>query len=323
MRIAIVTSTFNEVGGVEIFNNNIIRILRGAGHDVSRITLECLDTKPEERERERVLGEYFNRLNNEKRYNVVICNGEFGYSVNHPKAINVFHGGYYGYALAVKDLVPEEITQERIRKSEMQRIAAEEKYVVTVSNFAKKMLEDFGMKVNQVINNSIDTNIFYPNNFIRTLETSLAISRGKYYEKGFDVLKRLADKGIKMKLFSNLSINLPNVEDMDLVDNQGLGKEYNQAKIFLNPTRFEGGGLTNLEAMACGCPLITTPTGYGCDIRKEIPNFVAETFDEFMAKYLLVTNEREKYSEKALDYFNQFHNPKDFESKWVSLVESI
>jgi glycosyltransferase involved in cell wall biosynthesis len=323
MRVAIVTSTFDEVGGVEIFNNNIIRILREAGHSVSRITLECLDTRPEERERERVLGEYFNRLNKEEKYDVVICNGEFGYSVDHPKAINVFHGGYYGYAMAVKDLVPKEITQERIRKSEMQRIAAEGKYVVTVSNFAKKMLEDFGMGVDEAINLSIDTNIFYPNNSIRTLETSLAISRGKYYEKGFDVLKRLADKGIKMKLFSNLNIDIPNVEDMDLVDNQRLGKEYNQAKIFLNPTRFEGGGLTNLEAMACGCPLLTTPTGYGYDIRKEIPNFVAETFNEFMAKYLLVINEREKYSEKALDYFNQFHNPKDFESRWVSLVESI
>jgi len=322
MRIAIVTSTFNEVGGVEIFNNNIIRILRGAGHDVSRITLECLDTKPEERERERVLGEYFNRLNNEKRYDVVICNGEFGYSVNHPKAINVFHGGYYGYALAVKDLVPEEITQERIRKSEMQRIAAEEKYVVTVSNFAKKMLEDFGMKVNQVINNSIDTSIFYHKN-LEIENHALAISRGKYYEKGFDVLKRLAEKGIKMKLFSNLSIDLPNVENVGFVDNRELGIEYNQSQILLFPSRFEGGGLTNLEAMACGCPLITTPTGYGCDIRNEIPNFVAETFDGFMAKYLLVTNEREKYSEKALDYFNQFHNPKDFESKWISLVESI
>jgi glycosyltransferase involved in cell wall biosynthesis len=323
MRIAIVTSTFGEVGGVEVFNNNIIKILREKGHGVSRITLDCLDTKPEEREREKVLGEYFNRLNKKEKYDVVICNGEFGYSVDHPKAINVFHGGYYGYALAVKDLVPKEITQERIRKSEMQRIAAKGKYVVTVSNFAKKMLEYFGMKVDQVINNSVDTDIFYPQN-LEIEDYALAISRGKYYEKGFDVLDRLAKKGIKMKLFSKLSIDMPNVENIGFVDNHGLGKEYNQAKIFLNPTRFEGGGLTNLEAMACGCPLITTLTGYGYDIKEEIPNFVVgKTFDEFFTKCVLVTNEREKYSEMALNYFKKFHNPKDFESKWVSLVESI
>lgn len=323
MKIALITSTFNEVGGVEIFNKNLIRILKEDGNKVSRITLENLNEKPKEEEREKVLGDYFNKINKTKNYDVVICNGEFGYSVEHSKAINVFHGGYYGYALALKDLVPEEKTQERLRKAEMQKVSSKGKYIVAVSNFAKEMLENFGINVNKVINLSVNTNIFYPDYSIKPKDYLLALSRGRYYEKGFDVLKRLSDKGMKIKLFSDIQIDSPNVENKGFIKNNNLRKEYTLANLFLNPTRFEGGGLTTLEAMACACPVLTTPTGYGFDIKKEINNFVADSFDEFFVKAFLVSNEREKYSKEAFNYFQQFHNPEDFKKNWISLIKEI
>lgn len=110
---------------------------------------------------------------------------------------------------------------------------------------------------------------------------------------------------------------------MGLAENISFREEYNRTQIFLNPTRFEGGGLTTLEAMACGCPVITTPTGYGYDIREVIPNFVADTFAGFFAKYVLVSNERERYSKEALEYFKTFHDPNSFKSEWISLVEGL
>jgi L-malate glycosyltransferase len=42
----------------------------------------------------------------------------------------------------------------------------------------------------------------------------------------------------------------------DLVD-----KIYNSGRIFVQPSRFEGFGLAAVEAMACGCALITTDNG--------------------------------------------------------------
>jgi len=252
-----------------------------------------------------------------------LCNGEFGFAVDHPKTINVFHGNYYGYAMSVKDLVPGEVTEKRLAKAELQKISAHDKYVVTVSESSRSQLEEFGIPVDKVIKNSVDINLFFPRTNMDKGIHALALARGRYYEKGFDVLKRLAEKGVKLRLFSDRNLNFPNVDYHNIISNQNLGIEYNKAQILFFPSRFEGGSLTVLESMACGCPVITTPTGYGYEIQKEIPNFISETFDELMAKSLLVRNERERYAQEAIDYFWEFHNPKNFKKDWIEIVEGI
>lgn len=322
MKISFITPTELQNGGVEVFTRDLSSILRSRNHEVNVIGKESVPYLDKE-DMEFFIGEYFNKFNKKNPQDVVICNGEYGYAVNHPRAINVFHGNYYGYALSVKDLVPEELTQERLGKAEMQKISAKGKYVVTVSNSSKKQLEEFGISVDKVINNSVNPDFFHPMKDVQKGIHVLALARGRYYEKGFDILKRLADKGIKMRLFSNKKIDNPNVDNHDKINNKYLGVEYNKAQVLLFPSRFEGGSLTTLESMACGCPVLTTPTGYGHDLQEVIPNFVAETFDEFMAKYLLVKNERDKYSKKATDYFNEFHNPQNFKENWVDLVENL
>jgi glycosyltransferase involved in cell wall biosynthesis len=323
MKIAIVTPNSGFVGGVEVFNGDISRISEETGHSVSIVSKESLSEIPE-RDLESAVGERFNELNKEEQYDLVICNGEFGYKVEHPRAINVFHGNYYGHAMALKDLVPPEQTERMLVKSEMQRESAEGKYVVTVSNFSVQGLNDSGIDVDQVINNSVNPNKFYPRD-LEISNTALAVCRGMKYRKGFDILENLAKRGINIKLFSDRTISYPNVENRGLVNNGDLPEEYGQAQLFLNPTRFEGGELTTLEAMACGCPVLTTPVGFGFDIKNEIPNFVAspDDIDELMAKYNILVNNREEYSEKALDYFTERHNPETFRSEWIDLIEGM
>ena len=41
------------------------------------------------------------------------------------------------------------------------------------------------------------------------------------------------------------------------------------AKVFFLPSEYEGFGLALAEAMACGCAVVTTPTGFGADLRNE------------------------------------------------------
>ena len=38
------------------------------------------------------------------------------------------------------------------------------------------------------------------------------------------------------------------------------------AKVFFFPSEYEGFGLALAEAMACGCAVVTTPTGFGADL---------------------------------------------------------
>ena len=329
MKIAIVTSKIETIGGVQIFTQNLVQILRDREHIVSVIGEESLPPEKKEdletTDTEVTIGEFFNELNKVEKFDLVICNGEMGYAVEHPRAVNVFHGNYYGYATAVQHLVPPELTKQRLVKAELQTVSAKNKFVVTVSDFAAMGLRESDIKVDKIIKNSIDPSKFYPRD-VKILNTSLAISRGRKYEKGFDILEKLADRGINMRLFSDRTIESQHVENMGFRTNEDLSIEYSQAQLFLQPTRFEGGSLVTLEAMASGCPVLTTPTGYGYDIKRHIPNFVVSSpddTDEFLAKHNILTGNREDYRQKALEYFKKFHNPKTFKSEWVNLIESI
>ena len=51
------------------------------------------------------------------------------------------------------------------------------------------------------------------------------------------------------------------VEIHELVDDEELTRLYATASIFFLPTRMEGWGLSIMEAMASGCPIISTPVG--------------------------------------------------------------
>jgi glycosyltransferase involved in cell wall biosynthesis len=84
----------------------------------------------------------------------------------------------------------------------------------------------------------------------------------------FNALSELKKKGIKFKLIKigtyseklvkNLNIK-ENVLNMGLLDREkDLHLFYNIADIFVFPSYYEGFGLPLLEAMACGCPVVTT-----------------------------------------------------------------
>jgi glycosyltransferase involved in cell wall biosynthesis len=323
MKVAIVTNKIQGTGGVEVFTRDLSNLLSQRGHKVTLFGEESLPT-PIKGDKEKAVGEYFNTANKSQNFDTVVCNGEFGFAVEHKHAIDIFHGNYYGYARAVEKLVPKELTNERLEKAKMQTIAAQGKYVVTVSDFAIDGLNKSGINVNQVIKNSVDGNLFYPLG-IKNSEYSLALARGRYFEKGFDIIKKLAERGIKLDLFSDNSIDTSNVNNHSFLNNNDLIQQYNQAAVFLHPSRFEGGSLVTLEAMACGCPILTTPVGYGPEIKNEIPNFVAspDNIEEIFAKYVIISNAREKYSKLARDYFIEYHNPESFKKQWIEVIEGI
>ena len=80
------------------------------------------------------------------------------------------------------------------------------------------------------------------------IEHKLVIVGGKgwKYTKIFDLIEEFNLKG--------------DVIFTDYVSDEYLVKFYNAADLFVYPSLYEGFGLPPLEAMACGCPVITSNT---------------------------------------------------------------
>jgi glycosyltransferase involved in cell wall biosynthesis len=51
------------------------------------------------------------------------------------------------------------------------------------------------------------------------------------------------------------------------ISNAALAESLRKAKVFFFPTQYEGFGMALAEAMACSCAAVTTPTGFGAELR--------------------------------------------------------
>lgn len=128
----------------------------------------------------------------------------------------------------------------------------------------------------KVIYNGIDLSIFSPtaSDFrarysLENKKIVLAVSFGWSYEKGLDVMIALAER-----LPSDYQVVLVGTDeaaDKQLPKNilsihrtcrqQALAGIYSASNVFVNPTREEVLGLVNLEALACGTPVVTFRAG--------------------------------------------------------------
>ncbi len=129
-----------------------------------------------------------------------------------------------------------------------------------------------------VINNGIDLTVFKPcgSNFrqhydLQDTKIVLGVAFGWGQRKGLDVFVRLAydlDDSYRIVLVGtddNVEKCLPkNIISIHRTNNKvELAEIYTTADVFVNPTREEVLGLVNIEALACGTPVITYRTG-GC-----------------------------------------------------------
>ena len=143
-------------------------------------------------------------------------------------------------------------------------------------------LKDYPVKV---INNGIDLNVFKPteSDFRKkyALENKyivLGVAFGWGRRKGLDVFVELARRLDKEKYKvvlvgtdDNVDKLLPeNIISIHRTQNQTeLAKIYSAADVFANPTREENYPTVNMEALACGTPVVTFNTGGSPEILDE------------------------------------------------------
>lgn len=126
----------------------------------------------------------------------------------------------------------------------------------------------------RVINNGIDTDVFKPvtsefktRNNIEEKKIILGVAFGWEKRKGYDIFLKLADDlpdDYKIVLVGNVGTLQRNEKILYInrtYDQRELAELYSCADVLANPTREENFPTVNIEALACGTPVITFKTG--------------------------------------------------------------
>lgn len=157
-------------------------------------------------------------------------------------------------------------------------------------------LKDYPVKV---INNGIDLNIFKPSESKYRMEWGaagaqkviLGVSFGWGIKKGLDCFIRLASE-LDGKAFRIVLVGTderidkqlpPKVISIHRTQNQNeLACIYSAADVLVNPTQEEVLGLVNVEAQACGTPVITFRTGGSPECIDADSGVVVDSFQELL-----------------------------------------
>jgi glycosyltransferase involved in cell wall biosynthesis len=234
-----------------------------------------------------------------------------------------------GYGKAIQKFVSIKKRISAYRCHLEQYFGSRKKYCVAVSEYAKKDLEYYGIKIHQVIVNCIDTARFVPDFNIKR-EKYLDVASNDFFRKGLDVLSKIAynlpNKSVDLVINSNREIE--NINLLSNVDNTKMPQIYNAHKIFIFPSRYEAMQLTPLEAMSCGVPVIISNVGLGPQLRERIPDFVVEGYDnraikEYLDKINKILESYDYYASLARQYVLEYHTKETFFQNWSKIIKSV
>ena len=190
----------------------------------------------------------------------------------------------------------------------------------------------------KVINNGINLSVFYPrqNKFSKKYAAEgkyvlLGVAFGWEPRKGLDVFIRLAQR-LDPEKFQIVLVGtdekvdrlLPeNVISIHRTANQAeLAEIYSAADLLVNPTREENFPTVNMEALACGTPVLTFRTGGSPEMLDEKTGIVVERSDEeaLYRAILKIEEERPFRPEDCIARARQF-SEKDKFMEYVRLYE--
>lgn len=214
--------------------------------------------------------------------------------------------------------------------------------IVTPSKWLSDLVKISLFKENhpiRVINNGIDLNIFKPteSDFRKThhLEGKIMILAVAYFwdaGKGLHVFqelaKRLPDKYQIVMVGTNDETDkqLPeNIISIHKTYNQEeLVKIYSCADLFVNPTTDENFPTVNMEALACGLPVLTYDTGGCAEIIDESSGSSVVSGDiDALEKEIIRICENRPYTKKAcLERASHFNKTDKFK-EYINLYEEM
>ena len=159
--------------------------------------------------------------------------------------------------------------------------------LVPVSDWLSGLLENSFLRRKQkvVIKNGIDLGIFNPRQFdesfckkyqipnkFKILGVASVWGRRKGFQDFVELSKKLSQGevivlvGLNKKQVSYIKNNFENIIPIERTENvDDLAKLYSMCDVFFNPTYEDNYPTTNLEAQACGIPVVSYKTGGACE----------------------------------------------------------
>lgn len=198
----------------------------------------------------------------------------------------------------------------------------------------QSFLKEYPVKV---IHNGIDLSVFKPtpSDFRERYQIGnekkmlLGVAFGWGTRKGLDIFielsKRLDPEKYQIVLVGTdeqVDKQLPtNIISIHRTQNQTeLAQIYTAADVFVNPTREDNYPTVNMEAIACGTPVITFNTGGSPEIVDDgTGSVVDEENIDMLVAYILAIQEEKYSTEKCIEHAKQFDNKVRFE-EYVRLL---
>ena len=208
--------------------------------------------------------------------------------------------------------------------------------IVPVSQWLADFAQESFLKNKKikVINNGVDLNVFVPSSKEKKKFQILAVSSVWHKAKGlydvFNLRELLSDEyeiimvGLSADQIKQLPAGIVGVQRTQNI--QELVKLYSEADVLINPTYADTFPTVNLEALACGTPIITYKTGGSPETIDEETGFVVKQGDlnalvkaiEKMKKNPLSSEscrlraeklyDKDKCYEKYIDLYNELLN---------------
>lgn len=334
-------------GGVETIMRRLAAVAEGLGFHCEEYHLQSFPLRPLSR-RFPMLNVPANvwQLNRAlqgtlRKADVVITHGMYGAFVQHPRHIYVFHSTYAAMAEAMKPYVPwlDYAFCRYLWGGFLERRNGRVARCVAVSQAVAEEAQRYYKVPSTVIHNAVSLPAAplasHPllEGFRASGSTSLLVVGRREKLKGRQILEQLArqfsSSGVQIVSVGS-GPGIPGVRCLDPVSPEELQAFYAGADWLLNPSLYEGFGMTVLEAWAAGCPVITFPQGIVKELRGECPGFdgcvaevsaCSEAFAAAIRRALAHPHWRDEQREWARQQVLPRFSPGLFADRWKPLLE--
>lgn len=267
---------------------------------------------------------------------LVITNGTLGAGAPRDvPRIHVFHGTMAFHVRLGEPSLPQ---RERVRRGVSQGLAevlsARGAVKVAVAEqVAREVRTSYRQRVDEVIPLGVDVERFLPLDRAQA-RARLGLPRAERLvlyvgrpeeRKGGDLLAPVcAAAGATLVVAGQPAPDPPAIA-LGQLGHDDLPWAYAAADAVLFPTRYEGFGYVALEALACGRPLVTTPTGWSADLPAKIPGFApfvvaAESEPLAAALRAALDGAQDTLLDPARALVHAEHGLDDFAARWVDLA---